>query len=124
VTDNPGSVRLFLTWAHPELRPEFWTNALGSAMPAAHGDPLLGIAEAALPSANAGSYVEIHLQQDDAMRAARLEADATLTAIVDEGSAGERIVRLPISFRAGADGAVRGQRRFTFDSGALREVAL
>jgi hypothetical protein len=122
--DAVGSVRLILTWAHPELRPEFWSNALGAPMPAAHGDPLLGIAETALPVAQAGGYVEIHLQQEDASRAARLAAVATLTAILDEGSSSERIVRLPISFAASAAGAVREQRRFMFENGALREVVL
>jgi Ca-activated chloride channel family protein len=124
VADAAGSVRLILTWAHPELRPEFWSNALGAPMPAAHGDPLLGIAETALPISLAGGYVEIHLQQEDALRAARLAAAATLTAILDEGGNGERIVRLPISFAANAEGAVREQRRFRFENGALREVVL
>jgi tetratricopeptide (TPR) repeat protein len=122
--DATGTVRLFLTWAHPELRPEFWSNALGSPMPAAHGDPSLGIAETALLTSRAGGYVEIHLQQQDALRAARLAASATLTAILDEGSSAERIVRLPISFRAATDGAVRAQRRFSFESGTLHEVML
>ncbi|HKP63119.1 MAG TPA: VIT domain-containing protein [Polyangiales bacterium] len=124
-TSEPAeSVRLILTWAHPELRPELWSNALGSPLPAAHGDPLLGLSETWLPASAANAYVEVRLQREDAARAARLGVDATLTAIVAEGSAAEKIVRLPISFRPRAGGAVVENRRWRLQDGALQEQVL
>jgi Ca-activated chloride channel family protein len=122
VDASPGSVRLILTWSHPELHPELWSNAPGTLMPAADGNPLLGVAETQL-SASAGPFVELHLEHDDAERAARLGAEAAITAIVDEGTDGERIVRLPVSF-ARANGKVLEKRRFRWDGGALREEAV
>jgi hypothetical protein len=106
------------------LRPELWSNALGSPLPAGHGDPMLGLAETWLPTAAADGYVEVRLQQEDAKRAARLGVDATLTAIVGEGSASEKIIRLPITFRALSNGAVVENRRFKLDGGALKEQVL
>jgi Ca-activated chloride channel family protein len=120
----PGgpSVRLILTWSHPELHPELWSNARGTLMPAADGNPLLGVAETQL-SATGSPFVELHLEHDDAERAARLGAEAALTAIVDEGTDAERIIRLPVSF-ARVSGKVLEKRRFRFDDGALREEAV
>jgi Ca-activated chloride channel family protein len=122
VDSNPGGIRLILTWSHPELHPELWSNAPGTLMPAADGNPLLGVAETQL-SASAGPFVELHLEHDDAERAARLGAEAALTAIIDEGTDGERIIRLPVSF-ARANGKVLEKRRFRLDGGALREEAV
>ena len=48
---------------------------------------------------------------------------AALTAIVDEGTEGERIIRLPVSF-ARTNGKVLEKRRFRLDGGALREEAV
>jgi tetratricopeptide (TPR) repeat protein len=120
----PGgpSVRLILTWAHPELHPELWSNAPGTLMPATDGNPLLGVAETQL-SVSAGPFVELHLEHDDAERAARLGAEASLTAIVDEGTEGERIVRIAVSF-ARTNGKVLEKRRFRLDGGTLREEAV
>jgi len=120
----PGgpTVRLILTWSHPELHPELWSNAPGTLMPAADGNPLLGVAETQL-SVSAGPFIELHLEHDDAERAARLGAEAALTAIVDEGTEGERIIRLPVSF-ARANGKVLEKRRFRLDGATLREEAV
>jgi Ca-activated chloride channel family protein len=116
------TVRLILTWSHPELHPELWSNAPGTLMPAADGNPLLGVAETQF-STSPGPFVELHLERDDAERAARLGAEAALTAIVDEGTESERIVRLPVSFSR-ANGKLLEKRRFRLDGATLREEAV
>jgi Ca-activated chloride channel family protein len=122
VDTSPGGIRLILTWSHPELHPELWSNAPGTLMPAADGNPLLGVAETQL-SASAGPLVELHLEHDDAERAARLGAEAALTAIIDEGNDGERIIRVPVSF-ARVNGKALEKRRFRWDGSTLHEEAV
>jgi Ca-activated chloride channel family protein len=122
VTSAGPTVRLILTWSHPELHPELWSNAPGALMQATDGNPLLGVAETQFP-ASAGPFVELHLEHDDAELAARLGAEAFLTAIVDEGTEGERIVRLPVSF-ARTHGKLLEKRRFRLDGETLREEAV
>jgi Ca-activated chloride channel family protein len=112
-------VRVVLSWAHPELRPALWTNALGSMMPAADNLPLLGVAQAFVPTAPT-PLVELRLDPEDAARAARLDAKATLTLVVGEGTAEERIARVDVGFR-GQDGKPRDSVRLRFENGALAE---
>jgi Ca-activated chloride channel family protein len=93
----PGSVRFLVTWAHPELHPVLWSAALGAPMPVPDGFPLYGVAETVVPQEPAPS-IELRLDPEDAERAARLGARAVVTALVDEGTPGERVVRLDIGF--------------------------
>jgi Ca-activated chloride channel family protein len=90
-----GSVRIIVTWSHPELRPALWTNALGAPMPASANYPLFGVAEATV-SASPAPAVELRLDPEDAARAARLGAKATVTAVVGEGTPEERRTTLRI----------------------------
>jgi Ca-activated chloride channel family protein len=115
-------VRVVLSWSHPELRPALWTNALGSIMPAVDNLPLLGVAQAFVP-ASPTPRIELRLDPEDAARAARLGAKATLTVVAGEGSAEERIARSDVTFR-GADGKPRDAVRLRFENGALAEEAL
>jgi hypothetical protein len=117
-TTEGKSVRVLLTWEHPELHPTMWSNALGSPMPAADGDVLLGVAQTTMPVSRANGFVEIRLEKDDAQHAARLGLGATLTVLFDEGTDEETIVRVPISF-AGTDPAVQ---RFTLANRAVSPV--
>jgi tetratricopeptide (TPR) repeat protein len=119
---NPDTVRFILTWAHPELHPELWSNLLGSPMPVPDGDPALGVAQALLPSSQSEGYVELRFQQSDAERAARLNGQARLTAILNEGSEQEKIAILLLHF-ALVDGKPQLTRRFQYAGAALREVA-
>jgi Ca-activated chloride channel family protein len=118
---SAGSVRFVLSWAHPELRPALWTNALGAPMPAADNLPLFGVAQAYLPATPA-PVVELRLDPEDAERAARLGARAVLTVVLDEGSAGERLAHVELGFR-GADGKPRTRVLVRFEDGKLREDA-
>ena len=113
-------VRVVLSWAHPELRPALWTDALGSPLPADVNLPLLGVAQAFVPNASA-VRLEVRVDPEDAARAARLGATATLTVIEGEGSATERISRREIGFRDGG-GAVRPTVAVKLEAGALSEV--
>jgi Ca-activated chloride channel family protein len=119
-SESDRGVRLILTWSHPELRPALWTNALGALMPAADNLPLLGVAQAFVPATPA-PMIELRLDPEDAARAARLGVKATLTAIVAEGTAEERIARLDIGFRS-ADGKSRDRAAVTIENGAVKEV--
>jgi Ca-activated chloride channel family protein len=123
--DGPpsGTVRVVLTWSHPELRPELWSNVLGEPMPVTDGDPVLGIEQLMVPTAKSDSYVELRLDHDDAEQVARLGVEAEVTAIVDEGTAGERVARLTVSF-APVNGKVLARRRVRIEKGLLREEAL
>jgi Ca-activated chloride channel family protein len=118
-TERGQGVRAILSWSHPELRPTLWTNALGSMMPAKDNLLLLGVAQAFVPASPAPS-LEVRLDPEDAARAARLGAKATLTVVLDEGTAEERIARVDVSFR-GADGKSRETVRLRFENGALTE---
>jgi Ca-activated chloride channel family protein len=115
-------VRVMVTWAHPELRPALWTNALGSMMPARDNLPLLGVAQAFVPASPAPE-IELRLDPEDAARAARFEVKATVTVIVDEGTPGERIVRKDVGFR-GADGKPSAKVSLTLHDGDLVAGAL
>ena len=117
---SSDGVQVILTWSHPELRPDLWSNSLGAPMPVPDGNPLLGVAEATLSATKSDGMVELRLEPEDAARAARLGADAVLTTIVGEGSEAEKIQRLVVSFepRAGTGPLIR---RFRVDGGNLRE---
>jgi hypothetical protein len=65
--------------------------------------------------------LEVRVDPEDAARAARLGATATLTVIAGEGSATERISRREIGFRDGG-GAVRPTVAVKLEGGALSEV--
>jgi Ca-activated chloride channel family protein len=111
------STRVALTWAHPELHPTLWSNALGSPMPAPEGDVTLGVAEVLVPKRE-GAFVEVRLEPGDIEHAARLGATATLTVVFDEGGEGEKIVKVPVKFaRESAP-----TRRFDLTGGDVREV--
>ncbi len=115
---GPRGTRVALTWAHPELHPTLWTNALGSPMPAPEGDVTLGIAQATVPTRD-DAFAEVRLEPDEAAHAARLGATATLTVVFDETGAGERILRSTVRFEAGGPAT----RRFELRGGAVREVS-
>ncbi|MFO0661621.1 MAG: AgmX/PglI C-terminal domain-containing protein, partial [Polyangiaceae bacterium] len=89
-------IRVVLSWAHPELHPVFWSNALGAPMPAPDGDPLLGIAQVMMPGSRADGVVEIRFEKEDAEMAARLGAELMITMLINEGSEDEKIVRYPV----------------------------
>ena len=109
--------RVALTWAHPELHPTLWSNALGSPMPAPEGDVTLGVAEVLVPKRE-GAFVEVRLEPGDIEHAARLGATATLTVVFDEGGEGEKIVKVPVKFSR--DGAAT--LRFSLSGSEVREV--
>jgi tetratricopeptide (TPR) repeat protein len=117
----PGSARFLVTWAHPELHPVLWSAALGAPMPVPDGFPLFGVAETVVPREPAPS-IELRLDPEDAARAARLGARAVVTALVDEGTAAERIVRIDVGFGDAAHGPTTDVK-VTLDSGALRVEA-
>ncbi|MCC6645920.1 MAG: AgmX/PglI C-terminal domain-containing protein [Polyangiaceae bacterium] len=110
-----SGARVFVTWSHPELRPTLWSSGPGGMMPARDGDPQLGIAEVTLTP---GKELEVRLDPEDAEHAARLGAEVVVTALIDEGGANARAVRLPITF-AKDDRA----RRFRLDATTLAEVS-
>ena len=115
---GPRGTRVTLTWAHPELHPTLWSNALNAPMPAPEGDITLGIAQVMLPERE-GREVEVRLDPDAVEHAARLGAEATLTVIFDEAGEGEKIVRRAVRFARG-DAAVK---RFAIRAGDVREVS-
>ncbi|MEO7330136.1 MAG: hypothetical protein ABI193_16295, partial [Minicystis sp.] len=90
--------RVTLTWAHPELHPTLWSNALGAPLPAPDGDMALGIAQVVLPKRE-GTFIEVRIAPDELEHTARLGATAVLTAIFDEGGEGETIVTTKVAFR-------------------------
>jgi Ca-activated chloride channel family protein len=114
---GPRGTRVALTWAHPELHPTLWTNALGSPMPAPEGDVMLGIAQAIVPVRD-DAFVEVRLEPDEVEHAARLRATAMLTVVFDETGEGERILKVPVRFEAKGPAT----RRFELRAGAVREV--
>jgi hypothetical protein len=95
--------------------------ALGSPTPAPDNFPLYGAAESHVPTGTA-SAIELHLDPDDAARAARLGATAIVTAIVGEGTASERIARVAVGF--GTVAKPNDRVRVTLENGALRQEAL
>ncbi|APR78012.1 Hypothetical protein A7982_03359 [Minicystis rosea] len=110
--------RATLVWAHPELHPTLWTNALGAAMPAPEGDVTLGVAAATVPDRD-GAFVEVRLEPDEVEHAARLGAEAILTVVFDEGGEGEKILRTPIRFARGGPAI----RRFSLGAHDVKEVS-
>ena len=116
-SEQGQGVRVILSWAHPELRPALWSNALGSMMPAPDNLPLLGVAQVFVPSTPTPE-IELRLDPEDAARAARLELKATLTILVDEGTDHERLARSDITFKGDA-GKPRDRVRLRFENGAL-----
>lgn len=101
-----SGARVTLTWAHPELHPVLYTNALGAAMPAAEGDVTLGIAQARM-SGKGERWVEIRIEKGDVEAAARLGAELTLTVVFDELGKSEKIVKLPVRFERGGPPVLR-----------------
>ncbi|MFO0758459.1 MAG: VIT domain-containing protein [Byssovorax sp.] len=116
-SDMSRGVRVTLMWAHPELHPTLWSNALGAPMPAPDGDMALGVAQAVLPRRE-GTFVEVRIAPEDREHAARIGATARLTAIFDEGGEGETIAVADVVFRR--EGAAT--LRFAVQGGELREV--
>jgi Ca-activated chloride channel family protein len=118
-SDRSGhsGVRFLLTWEHPELRPALWSNALGELMPAPDNLPLYGVAQAFVAE-SPPPLLELRLDPEDAERAARLDAKAVITAIVNEGASNERLVRIELGFRDGAKAITRLGVRF--EHGELR----
>lgn len=114
-----GSVRVLVTWAHPELRPVLWTSTLGAPMPAVDNFPLFGVAEAVLPLGAAA--IELRLEPEDAARAARLGAHAIVTVLVGEGTASEKIARQDVAF--GDALHPRADVKVTFDGTTLHVEA-
>jgi tetratricopeptide (TPR) repeat protein len=111
--------RVTLTWAHPELHPALWSNALGAPMPAREGDVTLGIAQVIVPERD-GAFVEVRLEPDEVEHAARLGATAVLTAMFDEGeSGGGKVIRAPVIFARGGPAALR----FAIGGGEIRPVS-
>jgi len=119
-SEQGQGVRVILTWAHPELRPALWSNALGSMMPAPDNLPLLGVAQVFVPSTPTPE-IELRLDPEDAARAARLELKATLTVLIGEGTAEERLARLDVSFK-GQAGKPLDRVKLRFADGTLTEV--
>jgi Ca-activated chloride channel family protein len=113
----PRSTRVTLLWAHPELHPKLWTNALDAPMPAPEGDVTLGIAAATVPVRD-GAFVEVQLDPDDVEHAVRLGAEAVLTVVFDEAGAEEKIVKTTLNFAASR----RATRRFALGAGTVKEV--
>ncbi|MFO0587455.1 MAG: VIT domain-containing protein [Polyangiaceae bacterium] len=95
-----SGTRVTLVWSHPDLHPTLWTNALGAAMPAQEQDATAGVAHAVVPRRD-DAFVEVRIDPEDAERAARLGATATLTVILREGEDTEKIKRIPIKFATG-----------------------
>jgi Ca-activated chloride channel family protein len=119
-TDRPRGLRrarAALTWAHPDLHPSLWSDALGAPLPAPEGDPMLGIAQAIVPARD-GLTLEVRLPADEVDRVGRLGATATLTVVYDEGEEGERAVKLPVAFARGGPAV----KRFVLAGREVREA--
>jgi len=107
---KPAGIRVSLVWAHPELHPSLWTNALGTPMPAPDGDITLGVAQAIVPD-RPDAFVEVRLEPADMARAARLGATAELTVVFDELGKTEKIVRKRVEFKPGGPPSQRFDHR-------------
>ncbi len=103
---SKDTVRVSLTWSHPELHPTLWSDALGSSMPAPEGDVALGISQVRLPKGKR-SHIEVRVEPDEVERAARLGAEAILTVVFDELGKGEKIVKLPLRFERGGPAVLK-----------------
>jgi tetratricopeptide (TPR) repeat protein len=116
-----AAVRVILTWSHPELHPALWSNAAGALIPATDNYPLFGVAETALPASQV-PVIQVRLDKDDAVRAARLRAEAVVTAIVGEATADERIAHLTLDF--GTTGRAFERLNVRLENGVLHQEAL
>jgi Ca-activated chloride channel family protein len=112
-----ASARAFLTWAHPEVHATLWWGVGATLQPAPQGDPLLGIAAVTFPASRRDFALEVRLEPDDAEVASRLDAEAQLTVVYDEGTDDEHVLRVPIHLRP-----ARGSRRFRVAPDAALEV--
>jgi hypothetical protein len=119
VPPGGATARAFLTWNHPEVHPVLWSNARGSASPARGGDALFGLAEVSFPVSRSDVYVELRFEPEEAERAARLGAEATLTVLYNEATEDERIVVVPITLRPASN-----VRRFLLAKDGAHEEAL
>lgn len=110
-----SSVRILVTWSHPELHPSVWTNTLGAPMPSPDNFPSYGVAEAKTSAAPA--TVELRLEPDDAARAARLGLKAEVTVITGLGTPAEKLAKLEVTF--GTIAAPTTRQVVTFAGGTL-----
>jgi Ca-activated chloride channel family protein len=106
VLHGARSARAVLTWAHPELHPTLWSDALGAQLPAREGDVTLGIAQATIPPRD-GLVLEVRIPADEVEHTARLGATAVLTVMFADGEEGERAVKLPVAFARGGPAVKR-----------------
>jgi Ca-activated chloride channel family protein len=115
--EPPGASgpRVLLTWSHPLLRPELWSGSSDAMSPATRGDPAVGISEARVFG---NQELEVRLAPSDAVRAARVGAEAQLTVISDEGTDQEKIDLVTVKFRAD-DGAPLERRSFRVHDGKV-----
>ncbi|NUP05689.1 MAG: hypothetical protein HOW73_06470 [Polyangiaceae bacterium] len=113
-----GQIRVLLSWAHPELHPALWTNALGTMMPAAEGDVTLGLSQA-LVADRSGNLVEVRVEPSELEHASRLGAKAILTVVFSEGKDSEVIERREIGFDKGSP-----IQRFRVEGGKVDVVAV
>jgi tetratricopeptide (TPR) repeat protein len=113
------SVRVIVTWAHPELHPSLWTTSLGAPMPSPDNFPTQGVAEAKLTAAPV--TVELRLEPEDAARAARLGLAADVTVVVGSGTPAEKILRSKVQFGTSSQPIARSA--ITFRDGALSITA-
>ncbi|MFO0571712.1 MAG: hypothetical protein U0263_39170 [Polyangiaceae bacterium] len=90
---KPGtSVRVTLTWAHPELHPVLYTNALGSPMPAPGGGRDRDRSGA---TASKGErWIEVRVEKSEVEALARLGAEMLVTVVFDEIGKEEKVVRV------------------------------
>ncbi len=95
-----GTIRVLLSWEHPDFHPVLWSNALGTWMPASDGDATLGLAHVDR-SASPTAAVELRVDPTELDRAVRLGASARLTVVFDEGLETERIASQSITFERG-----------------------
>lgn len=110
---GPGA-RVSLVWSHPDFHAVLWTDALGAMMPASEGDPMLGVAQARVPT-NRNATIELRFEKEEANLVSRFRLEAVLTVVFDEGTDKERIQRLPIKL----DDASRTSIRFSVRNGAV-----
>jgi Ca-activated chloride channel family protein len=94
--NDEQSVRVIVTWSHPELHPTLWTNTLGAPMPSPDNFLPYGVAEAKFNGSPAKA--EIRLDPEDAARAARLRVKAIVTVIKGGGTPTETITHQEIGF--------------------------
>jgi Ca-activated chloride channel family protein len=113
------AVTFLITWSHPELHPSLWTNALGAPMPSPDNFPSFGVATTQMTDGPA--TVELRLEPEDAARAARLGATATVTAITGAGTAAQKSTRREVLF--GTLDAPVARMVATYTGGALRVEA-